>query len=254
MTDDNNENNTERKDSISRRSFIKKTGMVTGGIVGGGIVGGLIGNQWNKDTTSNDAKTKGEKVHFDEARMFFSRNSDFEILSAATECIFPNDENGPGAIALGAPYFIDKQLAGQWGYNAKEFMLGPFLKGEPENQYQSSMVRNEIFIAGIRKIDEVSRQQFDEKFVDLDEEQQNTILSAFDNNEVDMRGVPSSTFFSLLRQATMEGCYADPLYGGNRNMDGWRMKEFPGAQPAYINEIESDDFVKMEPTSLRDHQ
>lgn len=252
MSDNNNDNHSSTDSSISRRSFIKKTGLVTGGLVGGGVLGGILGSQWQTDSANEQNKNK-ETQEFDEARMYFSRKEDFDILSAAAERIYPEDDNGPGAIALGAPYFIDKQLAGQWGYNAKEFMRGPFLKGEPEQQYQSSMVRNEIFTAGIRKIDEVSNDQYDEKFVNLDEEQQNKVLSSFDNNDVDMRGVPSTTFFSLLRQATIEGVYADPLYGGNRNMDGWRMKEFPGAQPAYIDVIESEDFVKMEPTSLHDH-
>ncbi|GAB3063240.1 gluconate 2-dehydrogenase subunit 3 family protein [Virgibacillus ainsalahensis] len=252
MSDKNKDNHSRTDSSISRRSFMKKTGLVTGGIVGGGVLGGIIGNQWKTDSSNEQVKNQG-KQEFDEARMYFSRKEDFDILSAATERIYPEDENGPGAIALGAPYFIDKQLAGQWGYNAKEYMYGPFQKGEPEHQYQSSMVRNEIFTAGIRKIDEVSNEKHGDSFVNLEEEQQNAVLSAFDNDEVDMRGVPSSTFFSLLRQATIEGCYADPLYGGNRNMDGWRMKEFPGAIPAYIDVIESEEFVKMEPMSLRDH-
>lgn len=31
------------------------------------------------------------------------------------------------------------------------------------------------------------------------------------------------------------------------------MKEFPGAQSAYINEIEEEDFIKMDPVSLSDY-
>ncbi len=33
-------------------------------------------------------------------------------------------------------------------------------------------------------------------------------------------------------------------------MDGWRMKGFPGHQLAYIKDIESEDFVEIEPKSL----
>ncbi|MBB6448561.1 gluconate 2-dehydrogenase gamma chain [Geomicrobium halophilum] len=253
---DNNANAGNSDQGISRRTFIKNTGLVTGGIVGGGLLGSIIGNQWQvggADTQENEDEADQHTNRFDEARIFFSRDEDFEILSAATERIFPEDDNGPGAVALGAPYFIDKQLAGQWGLNAKEYMRGPFQEGEAEQGYQSSMTRSEIFTQGIRKIDEVSTDQFDEKFFDLEEEQQVEVLNAFDTGDVDMRGVSSSTFFSLLRQATIEGVYSDPLYGGNKNMDGWRMKEYPGAQPAYINVIESEEFVEMEPTSLRDH-
>lgn len=255
MADNNNTGNNAGGDSgISRRTFIKNTGLVTGGIVGGGLLGGILGNQWQTQTDTGGATDEGEETNgFDEARMFFSRDADFNVLSAATERIFPEDDNGPGAIALGAPYFIDKQLAGRWGLNAKEYMRGPFQEGDPEQGYQSAMTRSEIFTQGVRRINEISDEQFEENFDDLEEEQQNEILSAFDNDEVDMDGVSSATFFSLLRQATIEGVYSDPLYGGNKNMDGWRMKEYPGAQPAYIDVIESEEFVEMDPLSLRDH-
>jgi gluconate 2-dehydrogenase gamma chain len=37
-------------------------------------------------------------------------------------------------------------------------------------------------------------------------------------------------FFALLLQNTMEGYFADPIYGGNKNMVGWRMLNFPGVR------------------------
>ena len=52
------------------------------------------------------------------------------------------------------------------------------------------------------------------------------ILTAFQKGDIEMVGVTSAFFFALLRAATLEGAYSDPMYGGNRNMDGWRMKGF----------------------------
>ena len=52
---------------------------------------------------------------------------------------------------------------------------------------------------------------------------------------------------------TIEGVYADPMYGGNKDMMGWKMKRYPGNQPSYANEIEKDGFIVMEPKSLHDH-
>lgn len=57
----------------------------------------------------------------------------------------------------------------------------------------------------------------------------------------------------LLRQSTLEGCYCVPLYGGNKNMEGWKMKEFPGAQMSYLNEVEND-FTVIPPVSLSGHK
>ena len=32
---------------------------------------------------------------------------------------------------------------------------------------------------------------------------------------------------------TMEGMFADPIYGGNKGFAGWRLVGFPGAQPSF---------------------
>jgi gluconate 2-dehydrogenase gamma chain len=37
----------------------------------------------------------------------------------------------------------------------------------------------------------------------------------------------------MLHQNTVEGYFADPVYGGNRDMAGWRMVGFPGARYDY---------------------
>jgi gluconate 2-dehydrogenase gamma chain len=31
----------------------------------------------------------------------------------------------------------------------------------------------------------------------------------------------------------MEGMFADPIYGGNKEFAGWRLVGFPGAQPDF---------------------
>src|SRR5690606_26553853 len=139
---------------------------------------------------------------------------------------------GPGAIALGVPYFIDNQLAGNYGSNAREYMQGPFFAGEATQGYQSALTRAEIFRQGIAKLDEEANARYEKGFAERDAEQMDTILTAFQKNEVEMKGVSSEFFFRLLRQATLEGAYADPIYNGNANMEGWRMKGFPGHQMA----------------------
>ena len=36
-----------------------------------------------------------------------------------------------------------------------------------------------------------------------------------------------------LRSHTIEGMFADPVYGGNKDFAGWRLVGFPGAQPMF---------------------
>ena len=51
-------------------------------------------------------------------------------------------------------------------------------------------------------------------------------------------GFDHTDFFELVLQNTMEGFFADPLYGGNKGMAGWKMIGFPGARYDYRDHID----------------
>lgn len=268
----------ENKDTVSRRKFLKNSGLVAGGVVGGSVLGGLL---TNSVTSPDDTKTKSDtdRDALQRARVFFSRKGDFEVLAEATERIFPEDDLGPGAIELGVPYFIDRQLAGAWGTNAKEYMHDPFYQNEqtaeyqrkdsrqdksgpntstkaptPTPRYQSRLNRGEMFLHGVRTIEKESKDRYDERFINLEEDKQIELLELFEAGEIEMTGLLSNTFFNFLLQMTIEGAYADPVYGGNKDMMGWKMKEYPGPRMAYIDEIEEEKFIVKEPKSLREYQ
>ena len=243
---------------FSRRDFLKTTGAATGGIIGGSLLGGIVGFNLEGKTTipevDEDAHASEDTSSLtatQETRQFFERISDFEILSAATEVIFPEDDVGPGAIALGVPFFIDKQLACPWGMNARNYMMGPMAEGE------TKLVRSQIFLLGLRKLNEYSNSEHDANYYDLDEDDQISLMQQCESDEIEMDGLPSSQFFQLLRQSTIEGVYSDPKYGGNRNKEGWRMKEFPGAYTSHREIMQEDnpidtEFISKEPMGLYD--
>ncbi|MDY0396197.1 gluconate 2-dehydrogenase subunit 3 family protein [Virgibacillus halophilus] len=183
--------------------------------------------------------------------MFFSQD-EFKTTEAAVERIFPKDDNGPGAIDLGVAYYIDHQLAGSYGFNSRDYMEPPFYHGEKEQGYQGRLKRREIFRIGLRELQNYAKQKHKKTFRELEAEQQDEVLSDFEKDKAKISTVSASGFFSMLRSVTLEGLYSDPLYGGNINMDGWRMRNYPGDQMNYINIIEKD-FQKIEPQSLHDH-
>lgn len=248
----------ENKKGVSRRDFLKTTGIATGAVIGGGLVGGLVGYNVKGDKkgtdTSENLSSSSDEVAAPKGLMFFTNSNEYNVIAQATERIFPEDDLGPGAIGLGVPFFIDNQLAGSYGNNTKEYMQGPFHPGAPTQGYQSRLTRGEIFRQGIKKLDEEAEKRFEESFAKLEGNQMDEVLTSFQKNEIPMAGVESSFFFQLLRQATLEGAYADPIYNGNNNMDGWRMKGFPGHQMAFINDIEKDEFIKIDPKSISSMQ
>ncbi|MBY7144292.1 gluconate 2-dehydrogenase subunit 3 family protein [Virgibacillus sp. NKC19-3] len=236
----------------SRRKFVKNTGLVIGGLAGGSLLGGLVVDMNNTEPSNTTANIAEDSYR--EARMFFTRQEDFNVLEAATERIYPENKNGPGAIGLRVPYFIDGQLAGDFGSNRKDYMIGPFKENKYDHLYQTRMNRGEVFIEGLRKMNVISKDKYDVDFHDADGKQQDTILQSFDNDEIELEGVSSKTFFNLLRKMTIEGAYSDPLYGGNKDMQGWKMREYPGPRAAYSDLIESEEFVELDPISLKDYQ
>ncbi|MBN6888163.1 gluconate 2-dehydrogenase gamma chain [Cytobacillus horneckiae] len=249
------EQNQSTDKKMSRRRFIRNSSYVAGGLVGGGLIGGLIGsNLGNKN--QDDAGTQGQQHEngaYQQAPLYFTNPEIFAVLVAATERIYPTDDTGPGANDLGAPFFIDHSLAGSWGNNTREYMQGPFYPGSNFQGYQSPLKRHEVFDTGLAALQRISNEKHDANFADLEGEQQDEILTSFQKDEIELKGVTSKTFFNILRQATIEGVYADPAYGGNTNMEGWKMKGFPGHQMSYYDKIESNEFMKIEPNSLHSY-
>jgi gluconate 2-dehydrogenase gamma chain len=243
----------KKEKNFSRRDFLKTSGIATGALIGGGLIGGLIGSNAsgsNGGTSSMNPATATQGQMAVRGLQFFKNDAEFQVLAQATERIFPEDDLGPGAIGLGVPYFIDHQLAGAYGENSKEYMQPPFYEGESTQGYQSRLRRNEMFRQGLILMQTEAQRRFNTDFVELEGEQQDEILTAFQEDEVEMKGVSATFFFRLLRSAVLEGAYADPIYNGNQNMEGWRMKGFPGHQASYINQIESEEFATLDPKSI----
>ena len=64
--------------------------------------------------------------------------------------------------------------------------------------------------------------------------QQDEVITALEQGKATGFTWPSAqAFFNTLRTHTMEGMFADPVYGGNKDFAGWRLVGFPGAQPVF---------------------
>lgn len=257
---ENDKNETEK--TFSRRNFLKMSSIATGSLVAGTYFGSLIPSDTETEVNTDTSGGEDEESEHSEtaqedytrAYKFFMNTNDFQTIEAAAERIFPEDDLGPGAAALGVGWFIDHELASGWGSNAKEYMKGPFKEGTDYQGPQYALYRKDLFMLGIRKLNEVSQEEHDvEYFHELEPGQQEDILIMFQDDEVEFKGTSASNFFEELRLATLSGAYADPLYRGNKGMEGWTMKKFNGAYMSYLNEVEEDGVVQLEPLPLSTH-
>jgi gluconate 2-dehydrogenase gamma chain len=161
----------------------------------------------------------------------FFTGAEAAFIEAVVARIIPRDELGAGALEAGVPTFIDRQLAGEFGRGARWYMQGPWGPGEKTQGYQTRLTPAGIYRAAIGAIDQqVSREGKAGAFAKLAAADQDEFLHRLEKGAVQLAGVDAATFFDMLLQNTIEGFWSDPIYGGNRDMVGWKLIGFPGAR------------------------
>ncbi len=157
------------------------------------------------------------------------------FITAAVARLIPNDPVGPGAVEAGVPFFLDRQLAGQFGQGQHYYLGGPWPKGTPEQGYQSRFSPAQFYRAAIAAVGRYVGASFGgAAFSALAVADQDKVLKGLESGDVTLDGgVDGKTFFAMLLQNTKEGYFSDPIYGGNRDMAAWKMIGFPGAHYDY---------------------
>ena len=243
----------------TRRDFLKNAGLVAGGVAVGGAAGFAVNEALSDEDSAGAADgdlPESTLPPLDQSEIPLKSLTYLSIpnartIQALTARIFPSDDETPGALEAGVVYFIDQQLGGAWGAGDQWYMEGPFMPGEPTQGWQHHLTPREVYQAGIRFIDEHCQETFGEGFVDLGIEQQDEVVGALANGQIEtFRGIAPSDFFAILRENTLEGMYYDPMYGGNHNMVGWRLKQYPGSYVSYRDLIASSDFIELTPQPL----
>ena len=162
------------------------------------------------------------------------------FVNAAAARLIPADDLGPGAVEAGVPVFIDRQLAGPYGRGERWYMQGPWGAGEPTQGWQTRLTPAGMYRAAIKSIDAaVSRDGHAASFAKLAAADQDAFLQRLEKGEVPLEGVDAKAFFAQLLQNTLEGFWCDPIYGGNKDMAGWKLIGFPGArydQTPYVSQ------------------
>jgi len=161
------------------------------------------------------------------------------LLGALVDRLIPADALGPSASEAGVVVFIDRQLAGAWGAGARLYRSGPFRRGKAEQGYQLPLTPREYFSAGLAALDPWARGRFGAPLERLSGEQCDAALHALEKGEADLGGIDPRGFFEALLAITVEGFFADPLYGGNRGKAGWKLLGYPGLPATYAQAVKT---------------
>jgi hypothetical protein len=230
-----------KKPALTRREFIR-VGLAGGAalLIPVGPVGcggeGAAENQGSPGPASPPAETGR-----------FLDSHEYETLRAVTGVIIPEDED-PGAVSARVADYIDFLLGafqvdppriyaagplsgrhgGENGFSTylplsrvKEIAWRTYIEGSrgiPEREFNGPVTGlQEIYTKGLEDLDKLARGSAQADFKELAPAQQEEILKRAD-----------PAFLAIVFDHTVEGMYAAPEYGGNRDLAGWKYIEYEG--------------------------
>jgi gluconate 2-dehydrogenase gamma chain len=192
------------KHDSTRRSFLKHAAVGAGAVAGSGLVPDVYSQtlEQHKDDAAVGASHATSVQH----GAFFNYEQ-AATIAAFSERLMPGAPGKPGAHDAGVLNYIDLALAGAYA-DLQDF-----------------------YRRGLAQLDAYCRASYKAPFAQLDPAKQDEVVSALEQGKVAGFSWPKAQeFFNVVRTHTMEGMFADPIYGGNRDFAGWRLVGFPGAQ------------------------
>ncbi len=191
---------------------VSRRGVLKAGI--GLLAAAIIGTALRVDAQQEEAGMQ-------EALQTFS-HTELATMAAIADRIWPPDDEDPGAAELGAAYYIDRALAGAYA------------------NYR------DVYHRLLANFEQTAAERHGVTFPELGSGQQDAILAALEAQDeaedlvAQLSGPeydlgPRSSF-AMIRAHVMEGVFADPIYGGNRDFGGWRTVNYPGAHYIYTAE------------------
>lgn len=234
-------------DSIPRRGFLKGAGAA-----GAAAATALAGRSDPVEAETPVASAAADS-NTNEAYLTLTAN-EAAFLSAAYDTFIPADKLSPSGTDCGIVTFMDRQLAGAWGGGARLYRSGPFVQGKPGHGYQLPLTPREYFAAGIKAANAWTRKTYGKDFDRLSPAERDAALKVMESGKAEFADFNAKQFFDALYQSAMEGFFADPIYGGNRNKVSWRMVGYPGLPATYASKALEyrGKKVAIEPQSIAD--
>ena len=188
----------------TRRSFLKRAAVGAGAVAAGS---GLVPDFYAQTPEQHKEDAAGASHPTSVQHGAFFNYEQAATIAAFAERLMPGAPGKPGAHDAGVLNYIDLALAGAYA-DLQDF-----------------------YRRGLAQLDAYCRASYKESFTQLDPAKQDEVIGALEQSKATSFSWPKAQeFFNVVRTHTMEGMFADPIYGGNRDFAGWRLVGFPGAQ------------------------
>jgi gluconate 2-dehydrogenase gamma chain len=203
-----------KKHDERRRAFLVGTAIGAGAAAGAALVPEAFAKGAERHAEMNAPAQEHVATHMmSGGHGAFFNDDDTRTMAAFAERLMPGGSGKPGATDANVVNYIDLALSGAYSD------------------------RQDFYRRGIAQLDAYCAKTFGKPFRFLPAAQQDETISALERGKASGFDWPKPhEFFEVVRTHTMEGMFADPIYGGNKNFAGWRLVAFPGAQAIFTEE------------------
>ena len=194
----------------ARRAFLLRAAMTAVAGAGVGTVPAALAQTHDHATQAAASIPATGHAHPPGGFGAFLNAENAATVAAFTERLMPGAPGKPGALDAGVLNYIDLALAGAYEH------------------------LQDFYRRGLAQLDDYCRRTYNEPFVRLGAARQDDVIRALEQGKAAGFTWPTAqAFFNTLRTHTIEGMFADPIYGGNKDFAGWQLVGFPGAQPVF---------------------
>jgi len=235
-----------KNDGFDRRAFLK-------GAVAGGAAAATISLPRAAEAQQGTPASQGSTAPANTYAYLNSEEAAF--VEALVDHMVPADQYTPKGTDLGLNTYIDRALAGGWGRGERLYMQGPWRQGVPSQGYQLPLTPAELYRAGIAAANAFCVKTWGKSFDKIGAGQREEFLLGLQAGKVAFEnGPPARVFFTTMYQNVVEGLFADPIYGGNRNKAGWKLIGFPGVIAVHYQNVEKyrDKKYSVDPVGISD--
>jgi len=215
------------KHDQGRRAFLVGTAVGAGAAASAALVPQVLAKSRQQHHAATDAPAMDHVANhaMSGGHGAFFNDDDSRTITAFTERLMPGAPGKPGATDAGVLNYIDLALSGAY-----------------EDQ-------QDFYRRGVAQLDAHCTKTYGKPFRSLTAAQQDETITALEQGKAPAFAWPTAqAFFNTVRTHTMEGMFADPVYGGNKDFAGWRLVGFPGAQPQFTQEdMQSKQAFTREP-------
>jgi gluconate 2-dehydrogenase gamma chain len=233
-----------KDEGLGRRDFLK--GAVVGGAAAATATPAMLPDTAQAQQASTPAAAGYAYFNLDEAA----------FVEAVVDHMVPADELTPKGTDVGINVYIDRALAGGWGKGDRLYMQGPWALGTANQGYQLPLKPAELYRVGVQRSNAYCRKTFGKDFHGCTAQQKETFLKDLADGKITFEGgLPGRIFFAMLYENVMEGLFADPVYGGNKDKIGWKMIGFPGVlanNAENVKKFSAGQRFTANPTSIVD--